>query len=527
MPANELRFTEAREFRFAGFTLDLRQGRLWGTTGDVQLRPKAFALLAYMVQNSGRVLSKAELLDAVWPDVTVTEDSLAQCIHALRSALGDAGPGLVKTVPRRGYFFDHHIGEGRFAEGGSRASRAERPAVAVLKPGSIAVMPLDVGPSVSVQDRTWFDGVINDVISQLARLRSFDVIARGSTFALRDFTADPLQAGIRLGVDYVVAGSVDTHGEGFLVRTDLVRTDTGTILWTDEIWVKREGLLTLVGALVDRIIVSVLSQIAKTERNRARFVPDQSLTAWQAFHRGLEAFGVYSEPTLMRARAYLTRATELDPGFVRAFAALSECQACLSRTHFCKDGKAEAAAARRTAEIAMRLDEAAPSAQFAYAHARWSNGAPDIALAHARKSVELSPSFAEGFAEIGFYNSMYNDPQAAFADLARAEVLSPINPFIDSVHIDRAVAHLQAREFDEAAFWATKAVKKSESYPQMQITGAIVLAAAGRLDQAVTIVRTLRHENAVYDPLKIMKPPFNIAGPARDFLLNAIHAIEE
>jgi DNA-binding winged helix-turn-helix (wHTH) protein/tetratricopeptide (TPR) repeat protein len=522
MPVGKINASEAAEFRFAGYTLDLRQGRLWGASGDVQLRPKPFALLGYMVRNAGRVLSKEELLDAVWPDVTVSEDSLSQCVHALRDGLGEVGPRLVKTIPRRGYLFDHPTRAAVYAKDDAEPTASGDPSFLSPRQGSIAVMPFDAGSFLSVLDRLWFDGVVNDVISQLARLRSFDVIARGSVFALRSIARDAKEVGRRLGADYILSGTVVPDGDGFQLQLDLVRADAGTILWTDEIKVDRGGLLVLVGKLVDRIMAAVLTEVTIAERNRARLVPDQTLTAWQAYHRGLEAFGTYSEPTLMRARAYFTQATELDPGFVRAFAGLSECQACLARTPFCTDQKAEAAASLRSAETAMRLDEAAPAAQFAYAHSRWLHGAAEVALVHAHQSVALSPSFADGFAEIGFYAAIYGDPELAFVNLARAETLNPINPFIDSVHIDRAVASLQINKPEEARTWATKAINRRESYPQMQITGALVLAAAGSIGAAQSIVKTLRDENAVFDPLKIFKPPFSISGPAKDKLLRAV-----
>jgi hypothetical protein len=117
---------------------------------------------------------------------------------------------------------------------------------------------------------------------------------------------------------------------------------------------------------------------------------------------------------------------------------------------------------------------------------------------------------------------MYGEPDLAFENLARAEVLNPINPFIDSVHIDRALANLQINKLEDAALWAAKAVNKWESYAQMQVTGALVLAAAGRLGEAQSIVATLRNQNAEFDPLKIFKPPFSVAGPAKDLLLGAV-----
>jgi DNA-binding winged helix-turn-helix (wHTH) protein len=97
--------------RFAGFTLDLARGRLLGDEGDVPLRPKSFAFLSHMARNAGRVVSKDELLSAIWPEVIVTEDSLTRCVHEVRKALGPTGPAVLRTVPRRGYLFQRPMVE--------------------------------------------------------------------------------------------------------------------------------------------------------------------------------------------------------------------------------------------------------------------------------------------------------------------------------------------------------------------------------------------------------------------------------
>ena len=93
-------------FEFAGHVLDLRQGRLRKGGLDVALRRKSFSLLTYLVQNSGRVLGKDELVAAIWPDVEVSDDSLTQCMKDIRKALGSDGAGFIRTVPRRGYVVD-------------------------------------------------------------------------------------------------------------------------------------------------------------------------------------------------------------------------------------------------------------------------------------------------------------------------------------------------------------------------------------------------------------------------------------
>src|SRR5262245_14571333 len=96
---------DQRTFRFADFTLDLERGLVLGPTGPVTLRAKSFELLAYLVGNAGRVLPKEELVAAVWNQIAVTDDSLTQCIHDIRRALGDQQQKLLQTVPRRGYLF--------------------------------------------------------------------------------------------------------------------------------------------------------------------------------------------------------------------------------------------------------------------------------------------------------------------------------------------------------------------------------------------------------------------------------------
>jgi TolB-like protein/DNA-binding winged helix-turn-helix (wHTH) protein len=511
--------------RFSGLTLDLEQGRLWGPAGDVALRPKSFAVLSHLVGQAGRVVSKDELMAIVWPHVTVTEDSLTQCIKDVRQSLGQAAATRLRTVPRRGYLFDlMHPAQAGVA-GVNNSLPLPIGITNDTMPGSIAVMPFTSLTRLAKDDRLMFDGLVHDVISRLAQLRSFHVIARGSTFALRHLAGDPRQVGKILGVAYIVSGLIERQRAGFCLRVDLVATDGGAIVWTDEFRLEDAEFLAVIGDLTDRITGTVSARITSNEKHRARPLPDQSLTAWQAYHRGLEHFAIYSEASLSRACRCFMQATELDPGFVRAFAALSDCQATLSRALFCRDAKSEAVASLRTAEHAMRLDETAPSAQFAYSHARWLHGDIDAALVHARKSVELSPSFAEGFAEIGFHEAHSGDPSRALPSLARAELLNPLSPFIDSLHIDRAVAHVQLAQWDKAALWARAAVNRPGSHPQMQVTGAMLLGASGCHDEANAIVTTLNREGAVYDPTRIFKPPFNLLGPAEPALRSAVSAL--
>src|SRR5262245_42950221 len=156
-------------FQFEGFTLDLARLRLRGPSGEVSLRPKAFEVLRYLVENAGRVVAKDEVMEAVWPKVTVTDQSLTHCISEVRRALGDAGQRLVKTAPRRGYLFDAPVTAGSDAnepatpsEPPARSSAPDRPFIAVLPFANMSGDP----------EQDYFaDGIVEDLITALSRFR--------------------------------------------------------------------------------------------------------------------------------------------------------------------------------------------------------------------------------------------------------------------------------------------------------------------------------------------------------------------
>src|SRR2546421_643810 len=96
-------------YYFDGFTLDLTRGCLARGSEEIKLRPKPFAALKYLVENPSRLISKAELIQTIWPDTAVTDDSLVQCLMEVRRALGDDAQQIIKTVPRRGYIFEQPV----------------------------------------------------------------------------------------------------------------------------------------------------------------------------------------------------------------------------------------------------------------------------------------------------------------------------------------------------------------------------------------------------------------------------------
>lgn len=187
-------------FGFAGHTLDLGQGRLRNSRGEVMLRPKSLALLTYLVRNPGRVIGRDELIEAVWPDVVVSDDSLSQCLKDIRAALGPEAEGFIRTVPRRGLILD----EQRLSMHGDEQDQAPHKRPTAERP-SIAVLPFET----SAAEHEWFsDGIAEDITTALARNGRLKVVSKNYSFAFKRTERRGAEIAQKLGVTHLLEGSV-------------------------------------------------------------------------------------------------------------------------------------------------------------------------------------------------------------------------------------------------------------------------------------------------------------------------------
>lgn len=481
-----------QRFAFAGFTLDLAAGRLLLGTKDVKIRPKSFALLAFMLRNAGRIISKDELLSALWPDVTVTEDSLTQCIHDIRRALGREGPGLVQTIPRRGYLFslpdDHQEQPAVLTMSAAQVSDLMREAAPAeahrLRRDGIAVLPFTlVGPP-NASNQGLLDGLGHDIIGRLARLRCFHVIARGSTFSLGHLSLDPQAAGQALGVAYVVVGRARFDGSRVTLRIELVDCSIGTVIWMDDFSDNCVNYGTLLYDMTDRVILSLHREITTAERNRSLSLPVPSLDAWQAYHRGLFHMLQFTSTELQQAEGFFSLSVDRDPSFSRSHAALSYC-------HFLEaflrppDQRGDRAdLALKSASRAMQLDDQSPASRWAYGRALWLNGDKLGGIREMRTSVEISPSFAMGYQSLSFFLCQSGAPADAVECATIAEGLSPFDPFLCAIYGSKAMALLRLGNVDHAVDFAFKAAQQHNVHKHILAISVLVLAVAGRMDEA-------------------------------------------
>ncbi len=472
-------------------TLDLAQGRLFSASGDVVLRPKAFRMLAALARQGGRVVPKEELLAEVWPDVIVSEDSLTQCVHELRHALGSEVSGLLRTLPRRGYML---------AEAGPAALALPEMAGDEVEPGSIAVMPLVLPPEAGPRDRLLFDGLAHDVITRLARLRAFRVTGRGSTFALRHMAEDPVRLRGLLKVAYVVSGRVcaPLTGDRLRILVDLVRTRDGTLEWSDEVVLPAEGIASAALEVADRLVAAIALAVTEAERRRALSLRNAQPRAWEEFHLGLDSVHRFSVAGMTQALEHFNAATEMDPRFARAHAFASFCKYYFAFAGLTADRQSGAEAALTSAAAALDADDSCPPAHWAYGRALWLKGNPEAGLTHVAHALDLSPSFVQAHYMMGFIEAQSGDPKAALAHLERAEDLSPFDPFLASIQIVRAGALLRLGDREGAALWAQRAAGHRTAYSQMLCYAALILDWAGEAAAAREIAARLRAADPDY-----------------------------
>lgn len=351
---------------------------------------------------------------------------------------------------------------------------------------ALAIMPF-IGETKS-------DGLSQDIITRLAKLRSFAVIARGSVAVLAERGLDPVEAGRRLDADYVASGTLSRRAGRLIVTVELAETRNARIVWTEVFDESRADTFLLLEEIGARIVPAIAGEIEAAERGRAVLKPPVSLDAWEAYHRGLWHMYRFTKDENDQARHFFETAVKLDPAYSRAYAGLSFTHWQSAFQHW-SDRKTEGELAYKAAGSGLIADEHDPAAHWAMGRALWLKGGRDDAMAELRQAVALSPSFALGHYALSFVGCQSGDPREAIGSSDHSRSLSPFDPLLFGMLGTRALAHVRLGEFDEAADWALKAAGRPNAHATIQAIAAHCLALAGRIEEgrvfAAAVRRTL------------------------------------
>ena len=469
-------------------------------TNAIAIGPQVFDLLMYLLQNRDRVVTKDDLIEAVWGGRIVSESTLTSHINAVRKAIGDTGEEqrLVRTIARKGYRF---VGDVKEAAAEERPAPSRPPtspvqpvaqALALPDRPSVAVLPflnLIDDPS---QDY-FVDGVVEDIISALSRRSGIFVIARNSSFTYKGRAVDVKQVGRELGVRYVVEGSLRRSANRVRITGQLVDATVGANLWSERFDGKIDDIFELQDQMSADIVGAIAPQLERAEIERARHKPTESLDAYDYYLRGMWKFRQVSKSAVDEALALFYEAIRLDPEFASAYAMAAWCHSLRKIDRWSAGSKQEIAEGTRLVRRAVELGQGDAVALAATVHALIHLVRDlDGAVASADRALVLDPNLATGWLTSGFARIYRGQPEEAIERLARAMRLNPLSPDTHRMEVGTAIAHLLAGRTGEALSWAQKASsdKAGRAFP-IGILAAIY-AHAGRGDDAALTVKQLR-----------------------------------
>lgn len=431
-----------RDIVFGPFRLDLRGRGLMRAGVPVPLGGRALDVLAVLAKAGGETVGKDALLDQVWPNLTVEENNLQVQISALRKVLGD---GWITTLPGRGY---------RLAssqpEPGPGPGRTDKP--------TIAVMPFE-NMSDDPEQAYFADGMTEEVINALSRIRSFFVIARNSSFSYQGKSPDIGTVGRELGVRYVVEGSVRKGGDRVRISGRLADATTGAQLWSDHF----DGAIENVFELQDRVAASLIGaiepRIRAVEIETAQRKPPESLQAYDLVLRALPH--VYSTDRIARAEAdrLLRQAIEMAPTYALALALRSRCIWTTVAAGWLPDTGPARADVLRLAQLALANGGDDPEV-LALASAGICTCGGDLpgAIALVEKALSLNPNSIEAINYAGLFYAYSGETAKVMGLVERAERLNPFAGDAVRNYIG-ALAHFVAGQHEKALPFAESALR--------------------------------------------------------------------
>ncbi len=530
----------APQLQFAGFVIDLQRGclRLAEDELEIALRPKTFDLLCYLIRNPGRLLSKDELLKAVWPDVLVTEDLIVQCVTELRRALNDQSQKLIRTVPRRGYRFEATPSlltsrsstgaSARLASSGedetpvSSRCRGKRPtwarfhlvtpaaAICVLaallsvwlgsRPGqdaeppplSLVVLPFQNWGS--GQDQDYFaEGLASDLATDLSRLPGFFVIAHATARTFRGPSLDARQIGRDLDVRYVLQGSVGQSASQVRMNVQLSDVETGRVVWAERYQRERGQLPLWRNEIIGRIALAlnyrlpaVESERAFRERRDSPEISDLTMRGWALVH------AAKTPKNYETARMLFAEALRRDPNAVNAIAGMAWTSAVTVLDGWSASPAEDLKAAQHAVEQALTLEPNHVVAHHVRGFTLRIQRRTQSAYDAFQTVIGLNPNFAPGYAQLGVTELELGRPEATFALIERAIRLSPRDPSLGPWFGIAGIAALHLGRDKEAVNWLRRATDTGTQVALQYAYLASALALTGQAAEAQAALARFR-----------------------------------
>jgi TolB-like protein len=480
-------------FQFEDFLLDPERRELRRGDDLVALEPQVFDLLIHLIRNRDRVVTRDNLLDAIWNGRVVSDSTLASRINAARRAISDTGEDqrLIRTVARKGVRFVGDVVETR-SPGASAAPDASRQPSALPLPDrpAIAVLPFTNMSGDAEQDY-FSDGISEDIITALSKLRWFFVIARNSSFIYKGRTVHLRQIAEELGVRYVVEGSVRKSGDRVRITAQLNDVATGSHLWAERYDRELADVFAVQDEITERIVTAIEPQLYAAESFRAQHKPPDSLDAWDLVMRALSHYWRVTRQDHVVAQALLEKAIALDPNYGKALGLLGTSYMFTAHMGW-MDMAAAMPIGERAALAAIRADDEDPWAHNALGHVHLFARRFEDSLAEFETALRLNPSFALAQGYYGLALSYSGRWQEADEAARRAIRFSPRDPYAPVYFGIKAYARFLGGDYQEAIRLAHEALRQRGDFVGAHRVLTSAAGMAGRTELARSALQELR-----------------------------------
>ncbi len=467
-------------YRFGDCELDIERGELQRGGQALPVEPRVFDLLAFLVSNEGRTVSKDEINREVWDSRIVSDAALSSCVKSARQAIGDDGKAqsLIRTVHGRGFRFI-----GSVEQTAPKAAQTHPTKPPHEKP-TIAVAPFANLSGDPTQDY-FSDGLTADIIGTLARHRWLTLIARNTMMQFKDQSATSAAIAQTTGANYVIEGSVRKAGDRVRVNVELVDAASGNCIWSESYDRQSANIFEVQDSITQTVSARLEPAIGVEERRRiSRGAGSRDLGAWEAFHLGVSYFFKFTEADNLRAQELLKQAAGIDPEFGDAHAwwayavVLGTVYWGVQPSH---DVLNEALAATQKA---LETDGNNSTFYALKARVQLARQEYDSAIEGNRLAIELNPTFAAaycGMADSLTYLGRYDE---AIEQFEHAIALSSNDPQRWAFFTYGALAFIFKGDCERAVEWADRAAEIPNHQYWTYAHKAVALALLGKPDEA-------------------------------------------
>ncbi len=480
----------ARIYRFETFVLDQAERVLLHGENPVALTPRVFDLLSVLVESHGHLVTKATLLEMVWPDAFVEEANLSVNIATLRKVLGQGPDGrpYIETVRKVGYRFVARVQEIE-REGLLKVVKNEPEA---LRPGklrayqglnSLAVLPFE-NESGDSDTEYLSDGLTESIINSFSHLEDFRVLGRNTVFRYKAKSTDPQKIGEELGVRSLLTGRILRLGDKVIIRAEVTDVKEGWQIWGEQYDRKLADILAIQAEIAAEISKKLRPRLSADEERRITTRHTDNPTAYHFYLKGRYHWNKYANKGLSTAIDYFRKAIEEDPVYALPYVGLSDSYYRLSHLHL--PASEAMPKARLAAEKALEIDETLAEAHTAlgsvlmFYYWDWEG-----ARRECLRGVELNPGSAIAHQRLGLYFNLVGRFSDAVHEYEAALDLDPLSP---SMSQSMGFEFFMMGEYERAIEQAEKTLELDPTYGPTHLMLGWIHKRRGDLSKAIDIL---------------------------------------